>query len=386
MNKQLVMTTAFVGLSGLIHPPGGSRVVYADGIDTLLVIEPSKQCPRNSEGDVVELKDGRLCLVYIRFTGGGRDDAAADIVARTSNDDGKTWSDDRILVRNEGRRNVMSVSIVRLGNGDLLLFYLRKNGMDDCNSFVRISTDDFATLSAPARVTVDDGYHVVNNDRVIQLSTGRLIVPAALHCSPRFKEKKFTPYGVPRVFFSDDEGKTWRADETTIPDTMSRVVMLQEPGVLELKDSRLWMWLRTDAGMQYECFSEDGGEHWSSPKPSQLASPRSPATIERIPGTGDLLSVWNDHSGWHAYPKGKRTPLCLTISRDEGRTWSKSRVIEGDPDGWCCYTSMAFVRDRVILAYCAGDTQVGGLNRLTSRVDLARMAVSEGIGNGATTC
>ena len=40
------------------------------GFATLLVIEPTKEHPRNSEGDVIALKDGRLCLVYTRFSGG----------------------------------------------------------------------------------------------------------------------------------------------------------------------------------------------------------------------------------------------------------------------------------------------------------------------------
>ncbi|UCD29011.1 MAG: exo-alpha-sialidase, partial [Planctomycetota bacterium] len=57
-------------------------------------------------------------------------------------------------------------------------------------------------------------------------------------------------------------------------------------------------------------------------------------------------------------------PLCIAISKDDGKTWSKSRVIEGNPDGWYCYTSMTFVKDRVMLAYCAGDSKVGRLNRL----------------------
>jgi hypothetical protein len=214
------------------------------------------------------------------------------------------------------------------------------------------------------RVTLADGYQIINNDRVVQLSSGRLIAPAALHSSPHAGEKSFTPYGLPRAYLSDDGGKTWCADRTIIPASIQQEVMLQEPGVVELLDRRIWMWMRTDAGYQYECFSEDGGERWSTPKRGPLASPRSPATIERIPWTKDLLCVWNDHSGWHAYPEGKRTPLCLAISSDEGRTWSRSRVVEGDPDGWYCYTSMTFVKDRLILTYCAGDSQVGGLNRL----------------------
>ena len=83
-----------------------------------------------------------------------------------------------------------------------------------------------------------------------------------------------------------------------------------------------------------------------------------------MPWDGNLLVVWNDHSGKHPFPADRRTPLCTAISTDDGRTWTNSKVLEGNPDGWYCYTSITFVEDRVILGYCAGDTDVGGLNRL----------------------
>ena len=334
----------------------------------LLVIEPTQAHPRNSEGDIVELKDGRWCLVYTRYTGGTRDHSAADLAMRTSSDKGKTWSNDRILVRNEGKCNVMSVSILRLDSGELLLFYLRKDErLQRCSTFVRRSRDEFETLGGPVRVTLLEGYHVVNNDRVVQLSTGRLIVPAALHTG--IDERgglvgEFSGKGAMMAYYSDDEGRKWRRCKSPVPAITERKLVLQEPAVVELKDGRLWMFMRTTHGYQYGCYSKDGGVTWSQPEATNLASPCSPATIERIPWTGDLLCVWNDHSGTHIFPAGKRTPLCIAVSKDDGRTWSQSRVIEGNPDGWYCYTSMTFIGDRVVLAYCAGDKQVGGLNRL----------------------
>jgi predicted neuraminidase len=333
---------------------------------TLLVIEPTKEQPRNSEGDIVELKDGRLCLIYTRFTGDTRDHSAADLAMRTSNDNGSTWSQDKILVPNEGKCNVMSVSIIRLKSDELLLFYLKKDDRRlSCNSFVRRSPDEFATLSEPVRVTLLNGYHVVNNDRVLQLSTGRLIIPAALHTDTTgSKLSEFNPRAVPVVYYSDDDARSWQMSNTAITPVSKRELVLQEPGVVELKDSRLWMFMRTTHGFQYGCYSSDGGITWSAPEPTNLASPCSPATIERIPWTGDLVCVWNDHSGTHLFPPDKRTPLCISISKDDGRTWSRSRIIEGDSDGWFCYTSVTFVDDRLLLSYCAGDKQVGRLNRV----------------------
>ncbi len=342
----------------------GAAGADAPAPQTLLVIEPSKQYPRNSEGDVIELKGGRLMLVYTRFTSGGADNSKADLCARTSADGGKTWSDDRIVVPNEGAENVMSVSIIRLKGDELLLGYLRKNGWNDCNLYVRRSRDEFGTVSEPVRATTADGYHVVNNDRVVQLKDGRLLIPAALHPAPDGTRKSWSGRGVPRAFLSDDGGKTWQGDKTVVDPPPYRNLTLQEPGIVELRDKRLWMWMRTTHGCQYGCYSTDRGETWSAPKPTNIKSPCSPATIERMPWTGDLLVVFNDHSGLHPYPKGRRTPLCVAVSKDDGKTWSKSRVIESDPDGHYCYISMTFVGNRAILSYCAGDKKVGGLNRL----------------------
>ena len=92
-------------------------------MEPLLVIEPGKDNPRNSEGDIIELKDGRLCLIYTRFTGGSGDHATADLAMRISKDNGLNWSNDKIVVRRMGGLNVMSVSLLRLNSGEIALFF-----------------------------------------------------------------------------------------------------------------------------------------------------------------------------------------------------------------------------------------------------------------------
>jgi sialidase-1 len=331
---------------------------------TLLTIEPSKENPRNSEGDIIELKDGRLCLIYTRFTGGGDDNAAADLARRTSADRGRSWSSDTIVVRHTGGLNVMSVSLLRLASGKIALFYLRKSSPEDCRPMMCLSTDETQTWSAPTLCVTDEvGYYVLNNDRAIQLHSGRLVLPVAWHRGPG---RPWDSAGVILCYLSDDNGQTWRRSKDPFQGHApnGRRLTVQEPGVVELKDGRLMMYLRTDAGSQYVCHSPDGGQTWSKAEPSPLASPLSPATIKRIPWTGELLCVWNDHSGAHPYAAGRRTPLCLATSKDEGKTWSPSRIIEDNPDGWYCYTAIAFLEDQMLLAYCAGDKTVGGLNRL----------------------
>lgn len=334
-----------------------------DGLETLLFLKTGPGNPRNSEGDIVELQDGRLCLIYSRFTTGTGDGSEGDLALRTSGDQGKTWSEGRIIVPNEGR-NVMSVSLLRLENGELLLFYLRKGADPDkkriphsCTLYVRRSADEFKTVSPPVRVTLLNGYHVTNNDRVVQLSTGRLIAPAVLHTGLDATGTKITwdgrHKGLPLAYYSDDLGKTWKKDKTVITPVEKRKLTLQENGVVELQDGRLWMFMRTAHDFQYECYSSDGGETWTTPAPSILASPLSPASVKRLPWTGDLVCIWNDHSGAHPFTKGRRNPLCIAVSKDEGKSWSKSVTIENDREGWYCYTSITFQENRMLLSYNA---------------------------------
>jgi len=334
----------------------------ADAPEAVLVLEPSKEAPRNSEGDFIRLKDGRLMLVYTHFTGGGSDHATAHLAARFSSDGGQTWTaEDELVVSNEGTCNVMSVSLLRLDRGDIALVYLRKNSDEDCIPYLRVSTDEAATWSEPVRCIPRDGYFVVNNDRVIQLDTGRLVIPAALHGLPG---KGFVRRGIAMCFLSDDGGNTWRQSVTELEAPEKSASGLQEPGVVALKDGQLMMLCRTDQGCQMRAYSKDGGETWSPPELTDILSPVSPASVERIPSTGDLLIVWNDHSAISPELAGKRTPLTVAVSGDEGSTWKHVKTIEDRPDGWYCYTAIEFVDDHIVLAYCAGDKVVGGLNRL----------------------
>ncbi len=186
-------------------------------------------------------------------------------------------------------------------------------------------------------------------------------------------------------FVSDDHGSTWKeAPQWLAAPNPKTLEGLQESGVVELKDGSLLGWFRTDQGSQFVARSRDRAESWTPAAPSELKSPTSSAAIKRLPGSATLLAVWNDYSGAFPVPTltvtdpalqrrmaNRRTPLVVGLSTDGGATWPTRRLLEGEPDGWYCYTAVHFVEDAVLLAYCAGDQKVGGLNRLRMRrIDL----------------
>ncbi|MCD6232585.1 exo-alpha-sialidase [Candidatus Aerophobetes bacterium] len=329
------------------------------------LLPPAKNNPRNSEGSILKLKDGSLLLAYTHFYGGARDNSPAYIAARFSQDGGETWSKkDTLLIKNEGKENVMSVSLLRLASGEISLGYMVKNSWKDCRFYLRKSNNEGESWGERICAISEKGYFVVNNDRLVQLSSGRIIVPAAYHTCEDGTFNTWSPRGVAMCFYSDDNGKTWERSKTILEAPGKSKSGLQEPGVIELKNGSLMMWARTDLGSQYISYSKDEGNTWSKAFPSEIISPCSPASIKRIPQTDDLLLIYNDHSGRFPYRSGKRTPLVAAISKDEGNTWQNHKLLENEPDGWYCYTAITFLKEKVILAYCAGNSKIGGLNLL----------------------
>jgi Neuraminidase (sialidase) len=309
-----------------------------------LVAPSTDENKRNSEGDIIALKDGRLMLAWTEFyTGGGSDWAPSRIGAKFSKDGGRTWGGKIVLQENIGTMNTMEADLLRLKSGKILFVFGRKNSEGDCAPMVRWSVDDGKTFTAPKAILIDPSpsYTGLNNDRAIQLKSGRILLPLWYTVDYRVD-----PHIKTRVYYSDDEGVSWKQSETLvdIPDTKAGA---QEPGVVELKDGRVMMWIRNQKGKIYKSYSADKGVTWSTPEPMDLDSPLSPQTIKRIPKTGDLLVVWNNS------PK-LRTPLTAAISKDDGMTWTHVRNLDETPDRTFAYTSIEFWKDRVLLTYYFG--------------------------------
>ncbi len=336
-------------------PPEEDEIIIRD------VFVANDENPRYSEGSVLVRRDGSLLYATTEFQGGGSDFARARIIAVASFDGGRSWSSPRVLQENVGRQNVMSATLRRLKpdtpfSGPIGLFYLVKNSPSDLRAYLRISTDEGATFGEPICVTDDPGYHVLNNDRVTVLSTGRIVVPVASTDDVQ-KGGRF----VSACYFSDDGGQTWTRseDEVSYP---SRGAM--EPEVLERQDGALLMHFRTQLGHIAVSESNDGGDTWSEGRSWGVRAPEAPATLRRIPSTGDLLLIWNDTFREGEGHGGRRTPMTAAVSTDEGRSWSFRRDIETDPQKTYAYTSITFHEGRVLLTYYVRDEASG---RISSR-------------------
>jgi len=319
------------------------------GVAAELISEPystiaapaTPEHPRNGEADMIRLKNGDLLLAYGRWNRSTDDFGYAEIRCMTSSDHGKTWGNDRVLVSNEGKLTTFSVSLLRLRSGEILMAYLVKDSTEDCSIFFRKSGDECKTWSPRIKFEMPagySGYTAMNNARLIQLKSGRII---GAGWEGYAKGRIIISFAI----YSDDNGKTWHkgSDVDIRALDPANKIGAEEPAIIELKNGRLMMLIRCDFGCIARSYSTDQGETWSKPELiKELEAPVAPSSIIRIPKTGDLLLIWNRN-------RTERRPLNSAISRDEGRTWEHIRTVD-DGTGFA-YTSITPVDDRILLTY-----------------------------------
>ncbi|MBQ9874142.1 MAG: exo-alpha-sialidase [Thermoguttaceae bacterium] len=364
-----------IGYLALIYSFGISEedprlpdVLKAPQIAKQIVLElpPGEDNPRNSEGDFIRLESGDILYVYTKYYGtSGDDHASAKLASRVSRNYGRTWSsEDEVVLENEGRLNVMSVSLLRMRDHSIALFYLVKETPGDCRPYLRYSYDEGKTWTERVEIMGEPSYNVVNNSRAVLLTEGRIILPVARHAYRGGDVYNYESKATVFCLISDDGGRHWSQSEN-VPNVNN--IVYQEPGVVELADGRLLMTLRNTSGRQYFAYSNDRGVTWTDSEPSPLVSPASPATIKREPGSDNLIAIWNDSPD-------KRDPLTIARLSPDGKRILAKKTLDrsaGDETRGYCYPALFFLdQNEFLVGYCCGK---GYWGLPASRISRARL-------------
>ena len=353
----------------------------------LFELPPTEGNSRNSEGDFIRLPDGKIMFAYTRYQSSSWDDHEDSTICAIYSGDGEHFDTENIktIFRPErvGGTNAMSATLRKNKDGGISLYFLVKFDTKDLtkkpvrDEYWRVDSPDGYDFSAdPVLIYPHNrkSYYATNNCRVETLKSGRIIVPMAEH-KMNFEETRYCFDEPGRAYFlySDDGGKTWVEDVQVLefPDVTNKNG-LQEPGVIELPDGRLYGYFRTDADYQYESFSSDGGVTWTKPRPSRFESPLSPMLISRNPYSGKYYAIWNpyrDDPESVEHPRFRntwgRTPLAIAES-DDGLNYGEFQLIEDDIHRGYCYPAIYFLSEREALAsYCSGGGDIVPLQRTT---------------------
>ena len=304
------------------------------GIEYTAIAEATPAHPRNDSASIVEFAGGELFIVWIEMHAtewGGHDQAPSSIASMRSYDGGKTWAEHRIEVApGAGDRSVYNPSLVVLPGGELLFFYLKYHHLVwneplQASGYVKRSADGGRTWSEQVALWDHEPYGCANHTFTL-LSDGRL-----LKSCEHVPVWGSYPKCVSRsgCFISDDQGRTWQHPTSFVALPLRGTM---ENHIAETNSACLVVAVRNQLGSVFLSRSTDRGETWSHPQATGLSASESMPSLTRIPATGHLLLVWNNAPYDHTYDhSGKRTPLTVAISRDEGRSWQHIKQIEDDP-------------------------------------------------------
>ncbi|MEO5803240.1 MAG: sialidase family protein, partial [Verrucomicrobiota bacterium] len=199
---RLVLFIAFVFAFAL--------TLQAAEIFTLDVCQPTPAHPRHDHQLIFPLKDGRLMLVWSEYyfatnsnlkAGALTDDMPCRISAKTSKDHGRSWSEPFVFQENTGKLNVKHPNLLRLPSGEVLFFYTEWNSRSNRVVLFRRSSDDCKTWNSPQRISPPDGISNINNDHILRLRSGRIVLPTFYSKSVWDKGDHWQAF----CFYSDDE-------------------------------------------------------------------------------------------------------------------------------------------------------------------------------------
>lgn len=277
-------------------------------------------------------------LAFCEGRKAGRGDAGnIDLVLKRSEDGGKTWGKLQVVWDDAGNTCGNPCPVVDARTGTIWMPMTHNLGGDTESKIVigkseksrtvwlTKSTDDGRTWDKPVEITRDVKkpewtWYATGPGVGIQLRSGRLLVP----CDSKSDGGKTRES---HVIFSDDGGTSWRLGGVVGP-------QCNESQAVELADGSVMLNMRTyrASNRRLVAVSTDGGETFTEPvEDPALVEPVCQASILRLPGAGGGILFSNPAST-------KRERMTVKLSRDEGKTWTKGRILHAGPAAYSCLT------------------------------------------------
>jgi len=310
-------------------------------------------CPQNHAANLLPLPDGSLMCVWF----GGTQEGIADISIWGSRllPESKQWSEAVKLSSDESRSEQNPVLFLAPDNVLWLLWTAQVSGNQDTAIVRYRQSRDYGQSWGEIAILLDQPGTFIRQPITV-LENGNWLLPV-FYCRTKLGEKWVGNDDISAVKISSDQGKTWR--DVEVPQSLGCVHM----NIMALPNGRLIALFRSRwADNIYFSHSDDSGESWSAPEPTELPNNNSSIQATML-ASGELALVFNQMSaagaperraslydeiddgdssrkepevthGRTAFWGAPRAPMTIAISADGGKSWPWLRHLD-EGDGYC---------------------------------------------------
>jgi predicted neuraminidase len=255
---------------------------------------------------IVEVVAGKFLAAWF----GGTDEGKKDVKIWLARFNGKKWSRPEVIAQEPGFPCWNPV-LFRSQAKTIFLFYKAGPNPMSWSGYVRRSTDGGQSWARSEQLPA--GLLGPIKNKPIQRGDGTILAGTSVE-----SHRAWAAW----VERSTDDGKTWRRfGPIMVPGRPYGVI---QPTLFEARPKMLVALCRS-RGIGFICQAEskDGGETWSTARPTGLPNPNSGIDAVRT-AKGDVYLVYN------ATKRG-RSPLNLGRSSDDGKNWKMVSILEDQP-------------------------------------------------------
>lgn len=302
----------------------GGNVSYVFGEE-----RPFPQCHAST---IAEADDGTLLCAWF----GGLEEKADDVGIWLSRKKDDGWSDPKEIAKVNETPHWNPV-LFAPGDGNIYLFFKIGPEIPFWQTYWMTTSDAGQTWSTPEElVPGDEGGRGPVKNKPVLLSNGWWLAGAST------EYQGWDPF----ADISKDKGETWeRSPDWNIDRSELRGKGAIQPTVWESKPGYVHALLRTTHGMLARADSSNYGKTWTRLYLTDLPNPNSGVDLVKLED-GRLLLVYNPTGkNW-----GARTPLTLSLSTDNGRTWKGIAHLETEA-GEYSYPAIVETEDGVAISY-----------------------------------
>lgn len=315
-----------------------------------LIFQESKYFEACHASTVIVLKNGSIMAAWFAGSAEGADDVAIWAAFRNNG----VWNQPRKLADDHGQPNWNPV-LFSLDNGNVIMFYKAGRNISSWVTKVIMTEDGGRTWSEPRELVPGDssgGRGPVRN-KVIKLSNGNLLAPAS---TENGIWKCFADIYCPTsgVWTKSEEVQIQNLDYENIQKVKSNIAVSQQsfkgkgviqPTLWESAPGVVHMLMRSSEGRIYRSDSQDSGRTWSDAYATELPNNNSGIDVARLEN-GKLALVYNPVGiNW-----GERTPIMLSISHDNGLSWSEDFILDKG-EGEYSYPSIIAQDGKLFITY-----------------------------------